>query len=217
MLRPPCILQALWEAAGKPEPEVPAAGRGHCALCGTTAACAPLRKVVSSNFTDWDVLRSRNLDHDPGVCTAASWVYRARPLRQRNTILHDGTLTVDAPPSMLYAILAVGQLGPHTAVCIPVGGKKHLWHRAAWASVTGDQGPHRWTDADAARLAVLAELRQAGFGEQAVLEPSPPWPLLQRCTDRAHIVGLWPLLDPWRRHNRPVLDMAIRATRKDRT
>lgn len=194
------LLLAVWRHHGTPGVQTRPAS-GLCMLCGQPAA-HDHRDVLSANFGDWDRLAWRA---SGALCTPCAWGYQHRPLR---TWPHDESGRLD--PRRLSAALA--GLGPTGYVCVPVGGKRHLAPYARPGLVSTDAGHLPWTGQDTTRLAVYTRLRAAGFGETALVERAPPWPLLTRVPQRAAVLADWPLLDPWR-HLPGYLDVAARATR----
>jgi hypothetical protein len=197
-----------WEAAGCPE-AVPADAGGQCARCGTAGPVTRWRDVLSANFGDWDRLRWR----DSGAfCPACAWAFGHKPLRTRAHVIAPGRVTLAAPGDLLAALSA--PVGMPLLVVVPVAGKKHIAPWAPYGVVATDHEQLRWTGADAGRLAVLARLRGAGFGEAALGEPAPRWMILRNLdpAGRADAVTAWAALAPWR--DRPAyLAVACRATR----
>lgn len=196
-----------WEAAGRPP--VPCPGAGQCARCGTAGPAAPWRGVLSGNFGDWDKLPFRQSGM---FCEACAWALGHKPLRTRAHVIGPGR-PGQAGPALLRAVLA-GPVAGRLLVSVPVAGKKHIVPWAPYGVVVTDHEQLAWTAADCARLETLAALRALGFGEQALGEQAPPWPLLRRLdgAQRLAVMSGWPGLSPWRR--RPsYLAVACRATR----
>jgi len=92
-------------------------------------------------------------------------------------------------------------------------GRKHLLATAQWGRVTTDDATLTWTSADADRLAVMATLRDQGFGPRMLLTAAPAWPVLVKLASRQRLLTQqqWPLLAPWRRA-RPWFDLAVHAS-----
>jgi hypothetical protein len=166
-------------------------------------------------FTGWDRLPYRDLD-PAGVAFSppAAWALRLRVGMQRpHGLTADGVFR-EVAPSELHRIL----VSPHPLllVSVPQSRQKHLVPWLQWSRVRVDDEALRWTPADRDRLVTYTTLRAAGFGESALAEPSPRWPVLSRLTDatRRDVLAVWPHLTVWRAHP-SYLDVAARATRKD--
>jgi len=202
-------VRAAWEASGSPVTIAPD-GTGRCARCGTAGPVTRWRDVLSANFGDWDRLRWR----DAGAfCPCCAWAFTCKPLRIRAHVIEPGRME-QVTPAGLLAVLSLPVSGS-TLVVVPVAGKKHVAPWAPWGVVATDHEQLAWTADDAARLAVLAALRSAGFGEASLAEAAPRWPILRTlgADDRAAVIAAWPGLLPWRQ--RPsYLAVACRATRK---
>lgn len=186
----------------------------RCAMCATPASTAAT-DVVSSNFTDLDLWRSRG--SQPMLCDDCASRYRDPALRRSpHRIDREGChpLTYADCASLLSAPLPAD-----VAVTVPIGGRKHIWHHAVGGHVTTDNLPrHLWTDSCATRLSAVRQLRTLGFGEAAIAELSPRWPVLSRLNphDRQMALALWDTLADWRTIWTPLLAIAIRATRTDK-
>lgn len=188
-----------------------------CAQCGQPATTLA-KDVVSTNFVDADLWRWRNHGDLPMLCTACAAAYKDRALRvwphRLDMTTSDRTRLA---PSELGALLDE-PLTPTICVVVPIGGKKHLWHRAEGAHVVSDHIVHRWLRDDCDRLDAVRHLRQIGFGEAAMAEPAPRWAVMRNlsASQRSEVIDLWASTDRWRQQLRPLLDVALRATRKDK-
>lgn len=204
------VLTAAWTAAGGIlllEPSL----AGLCARCATNSALVPVLAVVSKVFTAYDGWV------DPagcGLCPACTWGYRHPPLR---AIAHE---VIRNPPQLRPVnALEVGQLldhpaDPHTAIVVPLlPGRKHLLPTAQWGRITVDDVHLPWTASDVARLAVMRDLRAAGFGSHMLTHPAPTWAVLRRLPPnrRPDVQADWARLEPWRRR-RPWLALAVHVT-----
>jgi hypothetical protein len=201
--------RAAWLAAGSPGP---AGTDGRCSCCGTAGPALAARDVLSANFGDWDRMPWRSTGQ---LCPACAWVFGTRAWRLYAHVVTARPALDRVAPSRLYALLAAGPLPPTVAVSVPVGGKRHVAPWMAWGQIVSDHGPVTWAAADAGRLAHLRVLRGRGYGETVLTLPAPPWPLLRRDPDRADTMARWPEIDAWRAYP-PALDVALRATRKDK-
>lgn len=215
----PSVVASVWSAAGEPEPDwtgkaktartAPDQFDGQCALTGAIGPCVDLRHVLSDLWSGWDHLR--HLDRSrPALSIPAAWAFRLRVAMQRPHIC-DADGFREATPDDLYHRL----LRPDTAmvVTVPQSRQKHLLPFAVRGTVRTDDETLPWGAVEAARLGAYAVLRGDGFGETALAEPAPRWPILQRAVNPASVVALWPELDPWRAHP-AYLDVAARATRQ---
>jgi len=215
------VLAAAWHAAGRPEPNwqgkavhpraAPPWRTGVCALTGVYGDVVDTRHVVSELFTGWDLLPHRGAA-GAGFGRVAAWAFRHRTAMQRPHALIRGQWAELSPAGLLAALMTL----PADAgfVTVPVSGQKHLLPWAAPGALITDHGRLPWTTADVDRLAMYREVRAAGFGEAAIAEPAPRWPILTRLPHAGQrtLLAVWPELDPWRRVP-PYLDVAARATR----
>lgn len=185
-----------------------------CALTGLPGHVWDARHVISDLFTALDRLPWRDVD-PAGLAFSepAVWGIRNRALVYRPHSL-TGSRFGELDPPGLYAALAALPADPSAVVAVPISRQKHVWPWARWGHVATDDGPIPWGDADVARLRLYAQLRGDGFGETALAEPAPRWPILTRLPtgERPAVLAAWPQLAPWR--DTPVyLDIAARATR----
>lgn len=185
----------------------------RCAMCAAPADI-PAGDVVSANFTDADLWRCRDDSPAPLLCCRCAGRYRDTDLRRYpHTVTADEHVRMSLPET---TVLLSAPLPADVAVVVPVGGRKHLWHHCRGGHVTSDQVPaYRWDEQCAARLGAVAELRALGFGESAIAETAPRWAVMGRLSpdEQTEALRLWPLLDEWRTIWRPLLDVAVRATR----
>jgi len=204
------VLAAAWIAVGTPlliEPSL----AGACARCGTSGALVPVLAVVSKVFTAYDGWVN---PAGCGMCPVCTWGYRYPQLR---ATAHQ----VTRDPLELRPVRAfqAGQLldrtaKPNTAIVVPLRpGRKHLLPTAQWGRVTVEDVHLPWTAADVARLAVVRELRAAGFGSHMLTHPAPPWAVLRRLPANrwSDVQAAWVCLEPWRRR-RPWLALAVHVT-----
>ncbi len=185
-----------------------------CGLCQrrpeTVPRSAMVPDIVSDLYSDWDRWRGPG-----GACEWCVWAHRHRPLRSRPHLVNPDTCEAAAlRPSELRSALEA-EWPPAGLVCIPFSRKKHVAPFAQQGMVNVDDARLTWTAADAALVAVVAELRALGAGEQMQLETLPPWPLMRRHRN-VDLVALWARLDPWRRNCPAKHTVALMATRKDK-
>lgn len=184
-----------------------------CGLCRQRPESVPrdamVPDVVSDLYSDWDRW------HGPGgACDWCVWAHRHRPLRSRAHLVDpDRCEARTLRPSDLRALLE-GEWPPDGLLCVPFSRKKHVAPFARPGVVCVDDQHLTWTHRDAHLVAVVAELRALGAGEQMQLEREPPWPLVRRHGMRVRDV--WAHLDPWRRGSPAKHTVALLATRKDR-
>lgn len=211
------VVRAAWVAAGRPQvPGLPSASvLGCCARCGDSGRLVEVRRVVSRSFTGRD---HWTLPGGAGLCSACTWAYQEPALRKRahivlgrrQPVLH----ALDSPGMREVLARAVDS---QTAVTVPRSGRKHLLPGAQWGRVLLDDIALPWSRADAARLAVLDEIRWLGASDADLRLPAPPWPLVQAAgpARRQRLVQAWDELRAWRLH--PVyLEVAMIATRRPR-
>lgn len=203
--------RAMWEAQGRPALDVSTGPTdGVCALTGEHGPTWPAKTVVSDLYTDWDRLNAPP-DTARFGASAVHSIRGGRTLRARPWVITDTPTAVQVGPVELGAVLSV-PVDAHTCVTVPISRQIHVIPYARWGMVCSDRDQAPWTVADVDRLSVYRTLRAAGFGETVLAERTPPYPLLRRAADPAHVMTLWPELHPWR--DRPsMLDVAARATR----
>lgn len=184
---------------------------GTCVLCGTEGTGMPVYGVLSDNFLNGDRLPFRATP-TPMLCPACSWSFRDRRLRQQATETTAEGLRVLDPPALLDALSR--PVDGDRAVCVPIQGRKHLYPWLRWGTVMSDQGDRAWGEQEVERLRTVAWLRDLGFGEAALREPSPRWTVLGRLGPQhvSDALDAWPSLRPWRLDQ--TIEVAIRATRK---
>lgn len=177
-------------------------------LTGERGQVWPARHVVSEGFCDWD--RMPFLGPDPCFGPAAAWTLRHRPFMLRPHVIADGACVEIAGDEIAAALRSM----PSVAVIVPVSRQKHLAPFAAWGEVTCDTDAYRWTRDDDDTLGTYRALRTLGFGETALTEPVPRWPILSRLPreERMWVLRRWGDLDRWR-HRPGIFDVAARATR----
>ncbi len=209
------VVQVAWGAAGRPLvaglPSV--SGGGCCARCGTRAAVTEARRVVSRSFTGRDHWA---VPGGSGLCGACTWAYQELALRkQAHAVLARRRPTLHALDSPGLLEILSEEVGSRVAVTVPRSGRKHLLPAAQWGRVLLDDIALPWSRADAARLAVVDEIRQLGASDADLHQPAPPWPLIQAAgpTRRPRLVHAWDRLRAWR--DRPAhLEVALIATRR---
>jgi hypothetical protein len=178
---------------------------GECALCGSQTALVSVEKVVSRNFTDWDVLTGDKA----GVCVLCAWAFTA-PLPKTNPLV----ITTEpaarvASRDDLRTFLAQ-PLTSDAAITVPVSGKKHLLPRAAWGMVISDNGPLTWGEEAAAAFAAVVELRDLGVSEAAFASLAPPADV---AAANPSVLDTWSALGLWR--SGPYWPVLLRASRPD--
>lgn len=218
----PCVVTAMWVAAGRPEPNwqgkarttrpTPIPRQGICALLGTMGPVFDARDVVSALFTQWDRFRFR----DPAglaFSPPAAWALRHRVAMQRPHGLIHGEFSL-LTPADLHQALRILPDDPYSAVSVPVSGQKHLLPWARWGRVIIDNHCLSWDAGDVAALGTYTVLRQMGYGEAALTEPAPRWAILTRQArvDQRWALLRWSDLARWR-STHGYLDVAARATR----
>lgn len=172
-----------------------------------------MRDAVSRGFTgrsSWVV---------PGgawLCRVCAWVYRDERVRRHPMVIRRNAGTARILPGAGARELLRAGLPQDVAVTVPRTGRKHLLPSAEWGRIFFDDVALPWSAGDAARLAVLEELRAAGAGEADLRRSTPPWPLLRDAGGRrAAVMASWTQLDPWR-ERLPWLEVALVVTRRSR-
>ncbi len=168
--------------------------------------------VLSRGFTSIEQWRH---PHGWGLCGACAWSFVTDALRRLPHVVAQ-----DPPALQVTSLLELGQLLSRpvegsVAVTVPSRpGRKHVLPAARWGHVTLDETPLVWTTADAARLAAVSRLREAGATPNALSRPAPPWTLVRgHGRAREAIMTDWEILAPWR--ERPQwLTVALLATPK---
>lgn len=221
-------VEVCWHAAQQPAPNWQGKARktitppdprpGVCALTGHSGAVWDARHVVSGLWTSYDRLRHRYADPE-GLAfgPAAAWAIRHRAAMQRpHGVTSAGFQELD-PPSALHRAL-MDHDGRSSVVCVPQSRQKQLLPWCELGTVRTDNESLTWTDDDKAMLGTYGALRLLGFGETALSEREPRWPILSKLgrDDQAWVLIHWHHLDRWRSHP-DYLDVAARATRKDPT
>lgn len=219
-----CDVAALWEGAGSPAPnwqgkarsvrDTPPTRRGVCALTGDPGAVVDARHVLSGLFTRQDQFRHR--DADPAGLAfgpAACWALRHRAGMQQPHSLVDGRLSPVTPEGLFRALLDLPD-HPTWWVGVPQSKQMHITPWARLGTVRVDNEDITWTSNETTLLRRYAAIRALGFGETAITETVPRWPILVKLNsaDRARVTNGWAQLDPWREHQ-SLLDIAARATR----
>lgn len=218
----PADVVTLWEAAGRPAPNwqgkaktartQPPTRPGICALTGVRGDVVDARHVLSDSFTTWDRFRYATVDPQ-GLAfgPAACWALRHRAGMQRPHALIDGTYREVTAPELFDALHNLDDKG---FVAVPQSRQKHLTPWAQLGTIRVDDENLRWTSTDVDRLDTYMTLRQAGFGETALMEREPRWAILTRLSGglRRQVLDMWHRLDPWRAHP-AYMDVAARATR----
>lgn len=214
---------AVWEAAGCPEPDWSVRGRdelapeafpGVCALTGQPGPVYPIGKVVTGMWVGVDQLEHLHRP-DAGWSKPVAWALRNRLSRQHPHALIDGTWAQLTPSDLFAALMA---MTGRDVVLVPQSRQKHLLPFAEWGAVRTDDESHPWGSTERDLLGTVRALRSMGFGEAALMEPAPRWPILTKLPrpDQAWVVRHWDSLRPWRQHP-ALLDIACRATRKDKS
>lgn len=210
-----------WETAGRPEPDwtgkakteraTPEQFDGQCALTGHIGPCVDLRHVLSDLWSGWDQLR-RLTPSRPALSIPAAWAFRCRVAMQRPHICDPHGFR-QATPADLFDRLT--NPDPSMLVTIPQSRQKHLLPFATPGHIRTDDETLAWTPDDTQRLHSYRWLRAIGFGEVALAEPAPRWPILAKSDNPSNVVHLWPQLDPWRAHP-AYLHVAAQATRQQK-
>ena len=207
-------VRVAYEAAGGTVPDVGGQPVDHCSRCTHRSPLNPAADVVSRTFTGFDSWAN---PVGGGPCPTCSWLASTPELRLQphRATQQPATLTA-CSPAQLFLELVAGALDARVAVAVPLRpGRKHVFAGLIWGTIRTDDMNLAWTDADAALLRDLAELRTAGFGPRMLLEPAPPYQVLHRHPSSAwaRLLQLWRSLDVWRRHSQPHLTLATNVTR----
>ncbi|GAA3148503.1 hypothetical protein [Rhodococcus baikonurensis] len=158
----------------------------------------PVRQVVSKQFTAY----SRWFD--PGadtLCETCVWLYRNRSLRSDIHLVRQSGPTLDVLTERQLAQLLSAPLPHDAAVIVPSRmGRKHIFADARWGHIAVDDAQIPWTARDVGTLAAVMRLRQAGFGEQHLLDPAPDYTVLRRLpsTQWQTVFEDWRTIDVWR-------------------
>ncbi len=212
--RPPVItvLEAAWRAAGSPQ-TIRSSSAGSCARCGRDGAVCSTWSAVSKQFTAFDGWLS------PGgswLCQVCAWGYASGELRMRPFLVgHQPPLLQPLDFAAVVAALAGGPLMTSAALIVPLRpGRKHLLPSAAWGMVSLDDTRLSWSAADAGRLRILVELRQAGFGTRMLRGDAPAYAAIRALPSSrwAAIMAAWAELEPWRSPDNPWLELGLRIT-----
>src|SRR5690606_16602595 len=135
----------------------------------------------TTTLTTVDRFRHRDLDPDGlALGEAAAWAVRHRTAMQQPHATDTAGQLVEVDPETLRVALGRLAVDPTTWVLVPQSRQKHLLPWAEPGSVRIDDRSLPWGRRDMDRLGTLAALRQLGFGEAALAEPAPRWPILTR-------------------------------------
>lgn len=207
------VLTAAWTATGAPvAPHAPGVA-GACARCAEVGDLVSVRGVISKTFTGFDDWVDPN---GPGVCSACAWGYSTPALRVApHLIVRDPAAIQELSRVEVGLLLQRGGLEPGLAVVVPLRpGRKHVLPAAEWGRVSIEDAQLPWRDRDAGLLQLVVDLRDRGFGTRMLIEPAPPFQVLQtlpRC-QWAQVMRLWNRLAPWRTPDNPWLALALRVT-----
>lgn len=205
-------LWVLWQAMDRPVPSgAPQNKQGYCSRCGAfDEAASRVKVVVSDKFTGWDDYTQHS---DPIWCTACTWGHTESRVRTRAWCIGGGR-TIQADASMLAEVLS-GPIPALVAVVVPQSRHKHLLPAARWGVVTTDDRHLVWEHEEARLFGVVRWLRGLGFGEAALLEPTPRFEQLtrQKGGTMALVMTRWEDLAVWRR-DPAYLKVACLASRK---
>lgn len=206
------VLTTAWRAVGAPS-RADIVVSGICARCGCSAELSPARAVVSKSFTGFEGWL------DPsghGLCAACCWAYSTDALRlSAHVVTADPPALTTLTRTQVGELLGRGPVGVGCAVVVPLRpGRKHLMHAAVWSRVTIDDAQLPWGARDAARLRIMAQLRDLGFGTRMLTGTAPPFPTLRKlpADQWARVVQMWAELDPWRISDSPWLALALHVT-----
>lgn len=126
MLSAPTPMEAAYlHVHGRPE-----TGDRACGRCGRRGcAVVPCRQVISRKFTAFDDWIA------PGgeLCQVCAWGLTASGLRSTPLAIEDGQTRELAGPEL--AALLSRPVDTHTAVVLPLRGRKHLLPAARWGHV----------------------------------------------------------------------------------
>lgn len=201
-------VRMLWTHMGEPVPAVTFSGDERCRLCGTVGPVRDAATVVSDQFTDWELYP----DFPVWWCPACVWAHTTISLRTTPWWM-SSTGGGQLNRASLHRLLS-SPVGADTAVVVPLSRHKHLLPRARFGVVTTDDMAIAWDDTQVRCLSVMGRLRRFGFGEKALQESVPRWPVLvkQSQINQETIMVLWPKLDRWRQAG-PVMGVGLRACR----
>lgn len=187
------ITEALYHAYGKPDldRDVTFTNEKICGNCHQRRTTVPAHKILTSQFGTWEDITTAT-DGKRWLCLPCSWTYREASLRRQTTLITaEGTAT-RLNTTETRSVLS-GPIANNTALVIPVSGKKIVAPKAQWGHIATDRGVLYWTPRHAKTLQAAAKLRDMGFTEASLKEPSPPFGIIaQKPLDQHAIIrNLW--------------------------
>lgn len=208
------VCAALHAASGAPTvPAKSAPSRHLCGACHREVLSVPATDVLSKNFASWDAIRADGPAR--WLCNACAWVYKTRPgLRYPLMITRDPAAT-QPTYTQLRQILS-SPIPTTMSLIVPVSGNRTITPLAQWGRLTHDGGTILWTRRHANLLGIATELRVLGAWERSLLDPSPPWKVLEALPVDQHerVRSLWRDFTE-ARHNETLGALMLRLSRKD--
>lgn len=204
------VVVAAWRGAGSPAGA--GSDAGVCARCRLPAVLVATAVVVSKNFTGYDGWAAPGRG---GLCPACTWAYTEPALRAQAHVVHrEGPHLIALQRPGLAEALLHGAMTAGCALVVPLRpGRKHVLTTAVWGRVATEGGAMPWRAGDAARLAVVARLRAAGFGPRMIRQVAPAYPVLSALPAGSvgAVLADWAALAPWRGGG-AWLELALHAT-----
>ena len=206
------VLTAAWVGAGSPTP-LPSTLTGQCSHCGAHDHLAPVRSVVSKQFTGFDGWANPS---GRGVCPMCAWGYSTAELRA-------GAHLITRKPASLISLgragvadfLRSGPLNAGSALVVPLRpGRKHLLPAAVWGRVSIEDVDLAWSHQEVHLLRQLDQLRDLGFGSRMLTAAAPPFHVMKNLTQEQFQQALqaWDQLEPWRQQGNPWMALAVHVT-----
>lgn len=127
--------ELIYHAACSPDIEVESIG-GVCAVCGKTITeGVPIKKVVSSSFTDWNFLADISASH---VCAACTWCIKEPKMRRSQYIATENRLVyfkreiiehwLFFPPHPPFVFFMTSSYKKHGSFRAKVNGSRDLFY-----------------------------------------------------------------------------------------
>lgn len=206
------VLTAAWIGSGSPKLGADC-GQGTCARCGQEDALVPVATAISKAFTGFDGWRDVT---GSGLCPACAWGHSTVALRSSaHAVRRNPPRLAAQTRSQVAEVLLAGALEADVAMVVPLrAGRKHVLPAANWGRVNVDDAQLAWTAQEARLLAMVVELRRAGFGTRMLREPAPPFPALSKLPRHrwGPVLDAWDQLVGWRSPDNPWLALALHVT-----
>lgn len=214
----PTVTEALYQSHGNPQLDKPVSFDAvHlCGNCQRRRSAAPAGKILTAQFGSWQDVA---VDPTGGrwLCLPCAWSYRAADLRRMTTEVSVEGASERLDTAALRERLSK-PLSPNHALIVPLGGKKIVAPRAQWGMLASDHAVLAWSARHSRTLKTIMHLRELGFNEAGLSEPSPPYVVMVALDYAIHdeVKRLWSEV-AWVREDKilkPLMWFASRDTKR---